>query len=151
LVVGSASAGFIAKAAKRTAPDGRVVVISPEGEAMRRLEKRLAPLGLDHLILETYSPSQIPLSDHSIDRAFLVMGLSEILSLGRTIEEIHRVVKPKGQFVVHRRVLFAGLLPRQRILRICLETGFDPAASHGTLLQYTLTFEERDREHPDPT
>ena len=53
LVLGSATAGFIAKAVKRTAPDGKVVVISADGEALGRLEKRLAPLGFDHLLLET--------------------------------------------------------------------------------------------------
>jgi ubiquinone/menaquinone biosynthesis C-methylase UbiE len=148
LVAGPASTGFIAKAAERTAPDGKVIVIRPEGEAMGRLEKRLAPLGFDHLVLETSPPGQIPLPDHGVDRAFLVMGLREIPSLDRTLEEIQRVVQPEGQLIVHRRFLFAGLLPRQRILRTCLEARFDPAASHGTLLQYTLTLEKRQSQDP---
>jgi hypothetical protein len=148
LVVGSASAGFMAKAAERTAPDGKVVVISPDGGAMRQLEKRLDPRGFDHLVLETCSPGQIPLPDHSIDRAFLVMGLRQIPSLDRTLGEIRRVVQPEGQIVVHRRFLFAGLLPRRRIVRTCLEAGFDPAASDGTLLQYTLTLEKRQSQGP---
>ena len=148
LVAGPANAGFIAKAAQRTAPDGKVVVISPDGEAKRRLEKHLAPLGFDHLVLATFSPGQIPLPDHGVDRAFLVTGLREIPSLDRTLEEIHRVVQPEGQLVVYRRFPFAGLLPRQRIVRTCLEAGFDPAASHGTLLQCTLTFEKRQSRDP---
>jgi hypothetical protein len=148
LVVGSASIGFIAKAAERTVPDGKVVVISPDGEATRHLDKRLAPLGFDHLVLESSRAGQATLPDHSIDRAFLVMGLHEIPSLDRTMVEVHRVLKPEGQLVVHRRALFAGLLPRQRILRTGLEAGFDPAASHRTLLQYTLTFEKPHSQGP---
>lgn len=148
LVVGSAGAAFIAKAAKRTAPDGKIVVLNPDGEAMERLEKRLVPLGFDHLVLETSPAAQVPLSDHSIDRAFLVMGLREIPSLDRTMAEVHRVIKPEGQLIIHRRFLFAGLLPRQRILRTGQEAGFDPAASHGTLLQYTLTLEKRHSQDP---
>ena len=148
LVTGSASAGFIAKAAERTAPDGKVIVILPDGEATRRLDMRLAPLGFDHLVLETPPAGQIPLPDHGVDRAFLVMGLREIPSLDRTLEEIRRVVQPEGQLVVHRRILFAGLLPCQRILRACLEAGFDPGASHGNLLQYTLTFEKPHSQGP---
>ena len=58
LVVGSAPAGFIAKAAEWTAPDGKVVVISPDGEAMRRLEERLAPLGSDHEKSHSQDPAQ---------------------------------------------------------------------------------------------
>ena len=143
LVLGSASAGFIAKAAERTAPDGKVIVISPDGEAMGSLEKRLAPLGFDHLVLETSSPGGIPLPDHSIDRAFLVMGMREIPSLDRTLAEVQRVVQPEGQLVVHRRVLFAGLLPRQRIVSSCVGTGLDLVASHATLLHQSLTFEKR--------
>lgn len=151
LVVGSASAGFIAKAAQRTAPDGTVVVIGPDGEAMRRLEKQLASLGFDHLILETSAPAQIPLPDQSIDRAFLVMGLGEIPSLDRTLGEVHRVVQPEGQLVVHRRILFAGLLPRQRAVSSCADVGLDLVASHAALLHCTLTFEKRHHEHLDPT
>ena len=56
LVAGIASAGFIAKAAERTAPDGKVIVISPDGEATRRL----TPLGFDHMVVETSSRGQIP-------------------------------------------------------------------------------------------
>jgi hypothetical protein len=37
LVIGSARAEFIAKTAERTAPDGQVVVLSDEGETLRRL------------------------------------------------------------------------------------------------------------------
>ena len=148
LIVGSAGAGFIAKAAERTAPDGKVIVIGPDCEALGHLERRLTPLGFDHLVFETSPASQIPLPDHGIDRAFLVMGLREIPSLDRTMEEVRRVIQPEGQVIVHRRFLFAGLLPRQRILRTGREAGFDPAASHGTLLQYTLTLEKRHSQDP---
>lgn len=150
LVVGSASTRFIAKAAEWTAPDGKVIVISPGDKTMSRLEKRLAPLGFGHLVLETSSPGQSPLSDQSIDRAFLVMGLRQVPSLDRTLEEVHRVVKPEGRLIVHRRLLFAGLLPRQRIVSMCADVGLDLVVSHATLFHHTLTFEERDCEHPDP-
>lgn len=151
LVLGSAGAGFIAKAVRRTSPDGKVVVIGPDGEALGRLEKRLAPLGFDHLVFETSPPGQIPLPDHSIDRAFLVMGLREIPSLDRILAEVHRVLEPGGQLVVHRRFLFAGLLPRQRLISVCLDVGLDLVASHAAILHHTLTFEKRDQEHLDPT
>ena len=143
LVAGSASAGFVAKAAERTGPDGRVVVICTDGEATRRLEERLAPLGFEHLVLETSSPGQIPLPDHSIDRAFLAMGLRQIPSLARTMEEIHHVIQPEGLLVVHRRFLFAGLLPRQRLVSSCVDMGLDLVASHAALFHHTLTFEKR--------
>jgi ubiquinone/menaquinone biosynthesis C-methylase UbiE len=149
LVLGSASAGFIAKAAERTSPDGKVVVISPDGGAMRHLDKRLAPLGFDHLVLETSPAGQVPLPDHSIDRAFLVMGFRDIPSLDRTLEEIHRVLKPEGQFIVHRRVVFAGLLPRQGIVSSCADLGLDLVASHAAFLHHTLTFGKRHHEHLD--
>ncbi len=152
LVLGSASAGFIAKAAERTAPDGKVIVISPDGEAMRHLDKRLAPLGFDHLVLESSSAGQATLPDHSIDRAFLVMGLHGIPILDRTMAEVRRVLKPEGQFIIHRRFLFAGLLPRQRIVSSCADLGLDLVASHAALLfHHTLTFEKRHHEHLDPT
>ncbi len=150
LVLGSASAAFIAKAAERTAPDGKVVVICTDGEAMGRLEERLAPLGFDHLVFETSPAGQVPLPEHSIDRAFLVMGLRPIPNLDRTLEEIQRVVQPEGQLVVYRRVLFAGLLPRQRIVSSCVDVGLDLVASHAALFHHTLTFEKQHREHPDP-
>ena len=151
LVIGSASAGFIGEAAKRTAPNGKVVVIRPDGEALGRLEKRLAPREFDHLIFETSPAGQIPLTDHSIDRAFLVMGLRAIPSLGWTVDEVHRIVKPEGQLVVHRRFLFAGLLPRQRIISICVDVGFDLVASHAALLHHTLTFEKLDTKDLNQT
>ena len=148
LVIGSARAAFIAKAAERTAPDGKVIVLSPDCEAMRRLEKRLAPLGLAHLVLETASPDRIPLSDHRMDRAFLVTGLRAIPDLDRTVQEVHRVLKPEGQLIVHRRLLLARVLPRQRIVRLFLDAGFDPVASHGTLFHHSLTFEKHHSQDP---
>ena len=151
LVLGSASAGFIVKAAERTAPEGKVVVIHPDGEALGRLEKRLAPLGFGHLVLETSPADEFPLPAHSIDRAFLVMGLREIPGLGRTAEEIHRVLKPEGQFVVHRRVLFAGLLPRQWIIASCVGTGLDLVARHAAIVHHTLTFEQHDTKDLNQT
>ena len=150
LVIGSARASFVAKAAERTAPDGKVIALSPDHEAMGRLEKHLAPLEFDHLVLETASPERIPLSDLSVDRAFLVMGLRAVPDLGRALAEVHRVVRGEGQLVIHRRFLFARFLPRQPIVSLCLDAGFDPVASHGTLLHQSLTFEKQHHEHLDP-
>jgi ubiquinone/menaquinone biosynthesis C-methylase UbiE len=148
LVIGSARAGFIAKAAERTAPDGRVIALSDDGEALRRLENRLAPLGFAHLVLETFSPDRVPLSDDSVDRAFLVTGLRKVAGLDRTLEEVHRVLNPEGQLIVHRRFLFARFLAHQRIVSLCLDAGFDPVASHGTLFHHSLTFEKHHSQDP---
>ena len=148
LVIGSASAAFIARAAERAAPDGKVIALCDDGKALRRLENRLAPLEFDHLILETFSPGRIPLSDHSINRAFLVMGLREIPDLDRTLAEVHRVVRPAGQLIIHRRRLFARFLPRQRIVSMCLDAGFYLVASHATPLHHTLTFEKHHSQDP---
>jgi ubiquinone/menaquinone biosynthesis C-methylase UbiE len=145
LIVNSTNARFIGEAAERTAPDGKVVVLGPDGEALGRL----APLGFDHLVLETSPAGQVPLPDHSIDRAFLVMGLREMKSLDRTVQEVHRVIKPEGQFIVHRRFLFAGLL-QQRLVSACADIGFDLVASHEALFHYTLTFAKHHHEHLDP-
>jgi len=146
LVLGSANSGFIAKAAERTAPDGKVVVLSRHGEAMRRLEKRLAPLGFDHLVLETSPAGFVPLPDQSMERAFLVMGLREIPSLERTLVEVRRVLEPEGQLIVHRRILFAGLLPRQRIVSSCVGVGLDLVASQAAILHHTLKSEKVDKD-----
>ena len=148
LVIGSARASFVAKAAERTAPDGKVIVLSPDHEAVGRMEKHLAPLEFDHLVLETASPGRMPLSDHSVDRAFLVTGFRAIPDLGRTLAEVHRVVRGEGQLVVHRRFLLARFLPLQRVVRLCLDAGFDPIASQGTLLHLTLMFEKRHNQDP---
>ena len=51
LVIGSARAAFIAKAAERTAPVGIVFALSADHVAMGRLEKHLGPLEFDHLVL----------------------------------------------------------------------------------------------------
>jgi ubiquinone/menaquinone biosynthesis C-methylase UbiE len=146
LVLGSASAGFLIKAAERTAPDGKVLVFSPDGKATRRLEKRLAPLGFDHLVLETSPAGQVPLPDRSIDRVLLVMGMRKIPSLERNMAEACRVLKPEGQFVIHRRSIFAGLLPRQWIVSSCADTGLDLVASHSALSHHTLTLEKRNNK-----
>ena len=148
LVIGSARAEFIAKAAERTAPDGKVIVLSPDHEAIGRLEKRLSPLGLAHLVLETASPDRIPLSDQSVDRAFIVTGFRAIPDLGRALAEVHRVVRGEGQLIVYRRFLLALFLPHQRIVSLCLDAGFDPVASHGTLFHHSLTFEKHHSQDP---
>ena len=129
---------FITTALQRTAPDGKVFVLSSLPAQAERLAQQFAPLGDRVEFLEAAAPAALRLADQSIDRVFCEVKRSHPASLGPLLQELRRVVKPNAQLAI--MLDFIGGQARQAIVDACAAAGFEQIASRRQGLQRTITF-----------
>jgi ubiquinone/menaquinone biosynthesis C-methylase UbiE len=131
---------FITTALQRTAPDGKVFIVSSHPVQAERLAQQFAPLGDRVEFLEAAAPAALRLSDQSIDRAFYEVKRSHPASLGPLLQELRRVFKPKAQLAVMLDFTMGGQA-RQAIVEACAAAGFEQVASRRHGLQRTMVFQ----------
>ncbi|MCB8749041.1 class I SAM-dependent methyltransferase [Rhodoferax sp. U2-2l] len=78
------------------APNRQVTVCDPSQAMMQVGQQRPDMVGIDWLVGEA---EQLPLADASVDLLTVSFGLRNATHLERALAEIHRVLKPGGQFV----------------------------------------------------
>jgi demethylmenaquinone methyltransferase/2-methoxy-6-polyprenyl-1,4-benzoquinol methylase len=78
------------------APGRQVTVCDPSLAMMQVGQQRPDMVGIDWLVGEA---EQLPLADASVDLLTVSFGLRNATHLERALSEIHRVLKPGGQFV----------------------------------------------------
>lgn len=133
---------FITAALQRTAPDGKVFVVSRHPVQSERLAQQFAPLGDQMEVLELAEPATLGLAGQSIDRAFCEVKRSHLASFGPLCQELRRVVKPQAQLVVMLDfTLGLGGQARQAIVEACAAAGFEQTASRRRGLQRTMVFQ----------
>jgi len=96
LELGSGPGTFTVGAARRVGPDGSVIAVDIQPEMIARVRKRVREAGLSNVETYVASAYELPLDDESVDRAFLVTVLPEILDQGRALAELRRVLKAGG-------------------------------------------------------
>jgi demethylmenaquinone methyltransferase / 2-methoxy-6-polyprenyl-1,4-benzoquinol methylase len=78
------------------APGRHVTVCDPSLAMMQVGQQRTDMVGIDWLVGEA---EQLPLADASVDLLTVSFGLRNATHLEQALSEIHRVLKPGGQFV----------------------------------------------------
>lgn len=82
-------------AALLAAPDRTVMICDPSMAMMRHGQAR----GLRHVEWLSGAGEALPLADNSVDTLTIAFGIRNVTSLERALAEIHRVLKPGGQFL----------------------------------------------------
>jgi ubiquinone/menaquinone biosynthesis C-methylase UbiE len=131
---------FITTALQRTAPDGKVFVVSSHPVQAERLAQQFAPLGDRVEVLEFAESAALRLADQSVDRAFCEVKRSHLASMGPLLQELRRVVRPKAQLAVMLDFTMGGQA-RQAIADACAAAGFERIASRRQGLQRTMIFQ----------
>ncbi len=131
---------FITAALQRTAPDGKVFVVSSHSVQAERLAQQLAPFGDQVEVLEAAASAALSLAGQSIDRVFYEVKRSHPASLGPLCQELRRVVKPQGQLAVMLDFTLGGQA-RQAVVEACTAAGFEQTASRRRGLQRTIVFQ----------
>jgi ubiquinone/menaquinone biosynthesis C-methylase UbiE len=142
LELGPGPGAFTVDAARRAGPEGRLIVIDIQPEMIAKVKKRLRAADVANAETHVARAYDLPLSDSSINRAFLVTVLGEIADQSRALAELSRVIRPGGILSITEEWLdpdypFAG-----ETIRRAKSAGFRLCARFGNFLVYTLNFEK---------
>jgi ubiquinone/menaquinone biosynthesis C-methylase UbiE len=134
---------FTVEAARRVGPEGRLVAVDIQPEMIAQVEKRVREAGLSNVETQVSDAYHLPLDDESVDRAFLVTVLPEILDRQRALAELRRVLKPDGALSITEEFLDPDYPLAQTTIRWAKEAGFKLAERHGNWWVYTLNFRKQ--------
>jgi ubiquinone/menaquinone biosynthesis C-methylase UbiE len=134
---------FTVEAARRVGPEGRLVAVDIQPEMIAQVEKRVREAGLANVETQVSDAYHLPLNDESVDRAFLVTVLPEILDRQRALAELRRVLKPDGALSITEEFLDPDYPLAQTTIRWAKEAGFRLAERHGNWWVYTLNFRKQ--------
>lgn len=102
LEIGPGSGFFTVPMARAAGPGGRVVCVELQAPVRRRLQAKLARLGLAWAEVRPCGPDelQVPDLDGSMDLAVAIDVLHETPEPRRTLEQAFRVLRPGGRLLV---------------------------------------------------
>ncbi|MGB7537130.1 MAG: methyltransferase domain-containing protein [Anaerolineales bacterium] len=142
LELGPGPGAFSVNAARRAGPEGRLIAIDIQAAMIAKAEARLLAANITNAETRVAGAYELPLTDSSIDRAFLVGVLGEIADQNRALAELHRVLRPGGVLSITEEFSdpdypFAG-----ETIQKAEAAGFRLRARFGNFLVYTLNFEK---------
>jgi ubiquinone/menaquinone biosynthesis C-methylase UbiE len=140
LELGPGPGTFTIEAARRASPRGSVVAVDIQPEMVFALERRVRKAGLHNVQAHVAAAGQLPLDDSSVDRAFMVTVLPEILDKQLALSELRRVLKPNGTLSITEEFLDPDYPLAQTTVRWACEAGFQLVERYGNWWAYTLNF-----------
>jgi ubiquinone/menaquinone biosynthesis C-methylase UbiE len=147
LELGPGPGAFTVDAARRAGLEGRLVAVDIQPAMIARVEQRVREAGLDNVETRVASAYHLPLEDASVDRAFLITVLPEILDRVRALAELRRVLKPGGVLSITEEFLDPDYLFAFETVRLVEAAGFRLKQRMGNFWLYTLNFERSDSYH----
>jgi ubiquinone/menaquinone biosynthesis C-methylase UbiE/uncharacterized protein YbaR (Trm112 family) len=148
LELGPGPGVFSVDAARRAGPEGRLTVVDIQPAMIDRVEARLRAAGITNAETRVAGAYQLPLTDSSVDRAFLVTVLGEIADQPRALAELHRVLRPGGVLSITEEFSDPDYPFAFETIRTAEAAGFRLCARFGNFLVYTLNFEKIDGLRP---
>ncbi len=140
LELGPGPGAFTVDAARRVGPQGRLIAVDIQPEMIALTEARVREAGLDNVETHVASAYGLPLEDDSVDRAFLVTVLPEILDQGRALAELRRVLKPGGVLSISEGFSDPDYRFPCETLRTVEAAGFCREQRYGGFWAYTINF-----------
>jgi len=131
---------FTVEAARRAGPDGHLIAVDIQPEMIAMVEAHLQQAGLANVETHVASAHDLPFSDSSLDRAFLVTVLSEIPDPPRALAELHRTLKPGGMLSITEEFLDPDYPFASETIRRVEAAGFRLAERYGNVWMYTVNF-----------
>ena len=140
LELGPGPGTFTIEAARRVLPGGKVIAVDIEPRMLARLRDKAVHLGVNNLQIHQSDAYHLPVSDASIDLAFMVTVLAEIPDRARALAELRRVLRPGGILSVSELVTDPDYPRQSTVIRWCQTAGFRHESSHNHLLWYIANF-----------
>jgi SAM-dependent methyltransferase len=141
LELGPGPGAFTVDAARMLGESGRLIAVDIQPEMIARLERRAREAGLANIETHVADAHHLPLEDASVDRAFLVTVLPEILDRARALAELRRVLKSGGTLSITEEFLDPDYLFAGETIRLVESAGFRQTRRAGNFWIYTMNFE----------
>jgi len=154
LELGPGPGAFTVAAAQRVGSEGQLIAVDIQPQMIAQVERRVQEAGLVNVVAHVADACQLPLDDHSVDRAFLITVLPEIPDQGRALIELHRVIKPGGLLSVTEEFTDPDYPFASETIRRLEAAGFSLEQRFGNFWVYTVNFRKRadparrEREQP---
>jgi SAM-dependent methyltransferase len=142
LELGPGPGAFTVEAAERIGPQGSLVTVDIQPEMIAKVQKRIQEARLTNVETHIASAYELPLTDASIDRVFVITVMAEIPDKVRAMRELFRVLKPEGVLSVTEEFLDPDYPFAFETIRRAGKAGFTLAERHGNFMLYTLNFKK---------
>lgn len=141
LELGPGPGYFSVEASRIVGSGGRVVCVDLQPEMTRMLRRRLDEAGARDVHPISADAARLPLTDGSIDRAFLVTVLGEIGDRPAALRELCRVLKPGGELAIMETLTDPDYQLEASVRDLCAACGFVVRDVRHRRLGYTVVFQ----------
>lgn len=141
LDLGCGSGTFTLEMARLVGDGGTVHAVDIQQPLVEAAQARLAEAGLaDRVRFHCAGAYELPLADNSVDMAVLVATLGEIPEKARALQELQRVLKPRGKLAISEELPDPAYVPPFLVSRWVEDAGFRYGGRSGTPFCYNLIY-----------
>lgn len=148
LEIGPGPGTFTIEAAKRVGERGRLFAIDIQPSVVSRLRGRLRKDRITNVVAEVASAHELPFSNNTFDRAFMVAVLGEIPDKKKALLEARRILKDDGLLAIGELLPDPDYPRRKTVIRWCEDAGFQLVSQKGGVMHYVLTFRKSASTRP---
>ena len=142
LEIGPGPGTFTIEASKRVGENGKVFAIDIQPSAISKLNSRLQRAKIENVTARVASASELPFSNNTFYRVFMIAVLAEIPDRKKALLEIKRVLRDDGLLAIGEILLDPDYPRRRTVTDWCRDAGFELVHGYGGLLHYLLTFKK---------
>jgi len=140
LEIGPGPGTFTIEAAKRVGQQGKFFAIDIQASIISRLDLRLLEKGIENAATKVASAYDLPFSDRTFDRVFMVAVLGEIADKNKALLEVKRVLKDDGLVAIGELLPDPDYPLRKSVIGWCDNVGLEKVGAHGGVMHYLLLF-----------
>lgn len=140
LEIGPGPGTFTIEAAKRVGEEGKVFAIDVQPTLISKLNGRLQREEIANVTTKVASAYELPFSNKTFDRVFMITVLAEIPDKKKALFEIKRVLKDDGLLAIGELLPDPDYPRRRTVIHWCKDAGFELVNEYGGVLHYVLTF-----------
>jgi len=143
LDLGCGSGAFTTFVARAVGKKGKVYALDIEPKMLEQLKNKLAkPENKDikNIDLINKSAYELPFENNSLDLVYMVTVLQEIPDRNRALQEVKRVLKPRGILAVTELLPDPDYPLKSTTIKIGKKAGFILDKASGSFLNYTVRF-----------
>jgi len=142
LEIGPGPGTFTIEAARRIDGTGKLFAVDIQPSVITALNDRLQREQVTNVKAEVADVYELPFSDNTFDRVFLVTVVGEIPDKARALVEIRRVLKDDGLLAVGEFLPDPDYPRRKTVIRWCQSVGFELVTGYGGIMHYLLLFKK---------
>lgn len=146
LEIGPGPGTFTIEAGKRVGEKGNVFGIDIQPAVISKLNSRLQRDKIANVTTKVASAYELPFSNNTFDRVFMITVLAEIPDKKKALFEIKRVLKDKGLLGIGEFLLDPDYPRQKTVIHWCKDAGFELVSRHGGILHYVITFKKSNAE-----